>query len=65
MNFEDRGGARLKKLLANPERAERVTQIRQQMIADDLGHQTADKARPGAPSPVTSTCDDDHGQPNR
>lgn len=58
MNFEDRGGARLKKLLANPERAERVTQIRQQMIADDLGHQTAAEDRPGVSSPATSTCDD-------
>ena len=58
MNFEDRGGVRLKKLLANPERAERVAQIRQQMIADDLGYQTAAEARPGASSPVTSTCDD-------
>lgn len=58
MNFEDRGGARLKKLLANPERAERVTQIRQQMIADNLGHQTAAEDRPGASSSATSTCDD-------
>lgn len=35
MNFEDRGGARLRKLLANPERAERVRQIQQQMREDD------------------------------
>ena len=35
MTAEDRGGARLKKLLADPGRAERVAQIRQQMREDD------------------------------
>ncbi len=32
---EGRGNARLRKLLADPERAERVTQIREQMGRDD------------------------------
>lgn len=32
---EGRGNARLRKLLADPDRAERVTQIRQQMSRDD------------------------------
>lgn len=32
---EGRGNARLRKLLADPDRAERVTQIRQQMDRDD------------------------------
>ena len=35
MNFEDRGSARLERILADPERAERVDQIRQQMHEDD------------------------------
>lgn len=35
MNFEDRGSARLERILADPERAERVAQIRQQMDADE------------------------------
>ncbi|MFB1299599.1 helix-turn-helix domain-containing protein [Mycobacterium sp. pW049] len=38
MTVEDRGGARLTKLLADPERAERVTQIRQQMRDDDRAY---------------------------
>lgn len=35
MEFQDRGSAYLDRVLADPERAERVTQIRQQMLADD------------------------------
>ena len=35
MTVEDRGGARLKKLLADPDRAQRVDHIRQQMREDD------------------------------
>lgn len=38
MQFEDRGSARLERILANPERAERVAQIRQQMDADDCAY---------------------------
>lgn len=38
MTIEDRGGARLTKLLADPERAERVSQIRQQMRDDDRAY---------------------------
>ena len=35
MNFEDRGSARLERILSDPERAERVNQICQQMDEDD------------------------------
>ena len=35
MSPEGRGNARLRKLLADPDRAERVTQIRQQIDRDD------------------------------
>ena len=38
MTVEDRGGARLKKLLADPDRAERVAHIRQQMREDDRAY---------------------------
>ncbi|UUO02127.1 hypothetical protein M4D79_00340 [Mycolicibacterium novocastrense] len=38
MSFEDRGSARLERLLADPERAERVAHIRQQIHADDYAY---------------------------
>ena len=38
MEFQDRGSAYLDRALADPERAERVTQIRQQMLADDCAY---------------------------
>lgn len=43
MNLEDRGGARLERLLAEPERAERVNQIRQQMHEDDYAYRAERK----------------------
>lgn len=45
MNFEDRGSARLERILSDPERAERVDQIRQQMDADDCAYQ-GERERP-------------------
>lgn len=39
MNFEDRGSARLERILSDPERAERVNQIRQQMHEEDCTYQ--------------------------
>lgn len=45
MNLEDRGSVRLERILADPERAERVNQIRQQMDADDYAYR-AEQERP-------------------
>lgn len=38
MTAKDRGGARLAKLLADPQRAERVAAIRDQMLQDDRAY---------------------------
>jgi hypothetical protein len=46
MTFEDRGGARLTKLLTDPERAKRVFHIRQQMREDDRARREPPSARP-------------------
>lgn len=44
MEFQDRGSAYLDRVLADPERAERVTQIRQQMLADDCADRADQQA---------------------
>ena len=43
MNFEDRGSVRLERILSDPERAERVNQIRQQMNEDDYAYRAERK----------------------
>ena len=43
MNFEDRGSVRLERILSDPERAERVNQIRQQMHEDDYAYRAEQK----------------------
>lgn len=45
MEFQDRGSAYLDRVLADPERAERVAQIRQQMLADDCTHRANQRAK--------------------
>lgn len=45
MKFEDRGSARLKQILTDPERAERVTRIRQQMQEDDSTYRAEQQSR--------------------
>lgn len=45
MKIQDRGSAYLDRVLADPERAERVAQIRQQMLADDCAHRADQQAK--------------------
>ncbi|BBZ09702.1 hypothetical protein MDOR_38710 [Mycolicibacterium doricum] len=47
IKFEDRGSARLERILADPERAERVTKIRQQMQEDDRANRSEQTSPPG------------------
>lgn len=47
MNFEDRGSPRLERILADPERAARVAQIRQQMHADDCAYRAEQESPRG------------------